>query len=198
MPSLLALDIAILPPPDVSQLAVELSAAIRRDTDDDLRLGGDQLPHVTLTQQFVRTEELADALASLDGLLTKTPPLRLRITGEGRINRSLWIAIERSDAIVELHANLMATLRPFEQPVGSAAAFVDGNARPGDIRWVAGYRAQSSFGAYTPHITLGHGKDGPPAIPPLVFTATTVAACQLGRFCTCRRVLRAWELRPEA
>ena len=196
--SLLALDVAILPPPEISQLAVELSAGIDRDSDDDLQLGSDQLPHITLTQQFVRAEEVGAAIESLDSALARTIRLQLRITGGGRMNRSLWIAIERSPALVELHDGLMATLARFEQPVGSAAAFVDGNARPGDIRWVAGYRAKSSFAAYTPHITLGHGNDGPPAIATRVFTATTVAACHLGRFCTCQRVLRAWELGPEA
>jgi 2'-5' RNA ligase len=196
--SLLALDVAILPPPDMSQLAVELSAGIRRGSDDDLRLGRDQLPHITLTQQFVKTGELSAVLESLDAVLTKTTPLRLRISGGGRMKRTLWVALEESHALVELHGTLMATLRPFEQPAGSAAAFVDGYARPGDVRWVSGYRAKSSFDAYTPHITLGHGDDGPPPISPREFTATTVAACHLGRFCTCQRVLRAWELRPEA
>lgn len=59
--------------------------------------------------------------------------------------------------------------------------------------WVTGYRLKSSFGAFTPHISLGHG-DQPPAIEPLTFTATMVAACHLGRFCSCRTILRSWEL----
>jgi len=28
----------------------------------------------------------------------------------------------------------------------------------------------------------------------VTFDATTIAVCQLGRYCTCRRVLRQWEL----
>jgi hypothetical protein len=80
-----------------------------------------------------------------------------------------------------------------ERPGGTPAAFVDGDARVRDLLWVSSYRLKSSFGAFTPHITLGHGAQ-PPHIEPFEFEATTVAACQLGRFCSCQRVLRSWSL----
>jgi len=59
--------------------------------------------------------------------------------------------------------------------------------------WVTGFRLKSAFGAFTPHITLGHGEHLP-EIEPFEFEATTIAACHLGRFCTCRKVLREWRL----
>jgi hypothetical protein len=59
---------------------------------------------------------------------------------------------------------------------------------------VSGFRRKSSFRAFNPHITLGHGKRAP-VVEPFAFDATTIAACHLGRFCTCRQVLRAWELK---
>ena len=87
----------------------------------------------------------------------------------------------------------MEALRGYERPGGTPAAFVDGDGRVGDVLWVTGYRLKSAFHAFTPHITLGHG-DRVPEIEPFTFTADTVAACHLGRHCTCRRVLRTWEL----
>jgi hypothetical protein len=62
-----------------------------------------------------------------------------------------------------------------------------------DVLWVTGYRLKSGFHHYTPHITLGHGTE-PPAIEPSGFEADTVAVCHLGKFCTCRQVLREWRL----
>jgi 2'-5' RNA ligase len=190
---LIALDFAILPPPAVSKRAVELSASLPAEQSKGLLLGGDRLPHITLTQQFVRAEDLDVAFHRVATLLAEQRVLRLRVTGAGRGGSSVWMAIERTAALVELHRRLMEALSSFEQPDGTAAAFVDGVARTGDIEWVAGFRRTSSFDEFTPHITLGHAASLP-HVEPVAFDAGTIAACQLGEFCTCRRVLRRWEL----
>ena len=103
------------------------------------------------------------------------------------------MTVTRTPELLDLHERLMAALRGLERPGGTPDAFFEGDARVRDVLWVAGFRLQASFGAFTPHITLGHG-DQAPAIEPLAFEATTVAACHLGRFCTCRSVLREWKL----
>jgi hypothetical protein len=119
--------------------------------------------------------------------------MALRVIGGGKGGHSVWMELDRGAEIVALHESLMEALRGVERPGGTPAAFVDGDARVRDLLWVASYRLQSSFGAYTPHITLGHAAE-PPQIEPFEFAADTVAACQLGRFCSCRRILRTWTL----
>ena len=193
MSKLLALDVAILPPPDVRQRAIELSAGLPSDHADRLRLDAEHMPHITLTQQFIRVEELEPAFERVDAILRAEPPLTIQVTGGGKGGHSVWMAIERTEAIAGLHERLMEALRGFERPGGTAAAFFDEDARVGDVLWVTGYRLKSSFHSFTPHITLGPG-DAPPQIAPFTFAATTVAACHLGRFCTCRRPLRTWTL----
>jgi hypothetical protein len=103
------------------------------------------------------------------------------------------MAIEASPLLNELHRRLMDTLVAFERTGGTEAAFVESDARPGDVAWVAGFRRTSSGAAFIPHITLGHAATLP-NVEPVTFDATTFAACHLGKFCTCRRVLRQWEL----
>jgi 2'-5' RNA ligase len=189
---LLATDVAILPPPDVGARAVELSAGLPQQ-DDGLRLGPDQLPHVTLVQQFIREDELPLACARIEEVLRGRPAFEVRVTGVERVGGTIWMAIERTPELTALHEALMEALRGVERPGGTTAAFYDGNARMADIWWVASYRLKSSFGAFTPHITLGHGSE-PPRLDPFTFHAGTIALCHLGRFCTCRRVLRQWSL----
>ena len=194
MSDLLALDVAILPPSDVRRRAIRLSAALPSTKFKGLRLDDEHLPHVTLTQQFVSVGELDRALERLDGVLRGQSPLTVRVTGAGKPPAStVWMAIERTDALAAVHERLMDALEEVEQVGGDAAAFVDGTARPADVAWVTGYRLKASYLSYEPHITLGHAS-APPRIEPFTFDATTVAACHLGRFCTCRRVLRMWEL----
>lgn len=194
MPDLLALDVAILLPPDVRRRAVQLNAALP-DTDfEGLRLDEAHLPHVTLTQQFVRAGDLDRIGERLDLVLRAEPPISVHVTGGGRTpGGTAWMAVARTDALASLHERLMEALREFEQSSGGPSAFLDDDARLADVAWVAGYRVKSSFLSYTPHITLGHAGT-PPRIEPFTFDASTVAACHLGRFCTCRRVLRPWTL----
>jgi len=195
MSKLLALDVAILLPVDVRRGAIRLSGTLPADESQGLRLDSEHLPHITLTQQFVRAEELDAICERVDDALRGQPPLTIHVTGGGKGASSVWMAVERTPAISRLHERLMETLRGFERPGGGPAAFFEGDARVGDVVWVTGYRLESSSSAYTPHITLGHSIESPP-IDPFTFEATTVAACHLGRFCSCRRVLRSWELGP--
>jgi len=192
---LIAIDVAVLPPAHVSQHAMELSARLPTEDEDHFVLGDRHLPHITLTQQFVRVEELDLVNQQIDEALRSVPPLALRVAGGDVSGHTVWMQIDRSPQLVALHESLMEALRGVERPGGTPAAFVDGDARVRDLLWVSSYRLKSSFGAFTPHITLGHGTQ-PPHIEPFDFEATTVAACQLGRFCSCQRVIRSWTFTP--
>ena len=191
--TLIALDIALLPPPDVRARAVEISAALPAGESHALRLDDTHLPHITLTQHFIRAEERDAVFEKVDEVLRGQPPLHLTVTGGGKGNNSVFMAVEPTPELRDVHDRLMEALRGLERPGGTPHAFADGDARVGDVMWVASYRLKSSFGSYTPHITLGHAEQ-PPAVAPMSFTATTVAACHLGRFCTCREILRSWSL----
>ena len=193
MTNIVALDVAVLPPPDVSARAIEYSAVLPDAEAHGLRLDAEHLPHLTLTQQFIREEELDGAFDRVNRVLANQPPLRIVITGGWRGGHTLWLAADRSAELVVLHERLMDALFDLEWPDGGAHAFFDGDGRERDVSWVAGFRDKSSFSAFTPHITLGHGKSVP-VVEPFAFEAATIAACHLGRFCTCRRVLRSWKL----
>jgi 2'-5' RNA ligase len=193
MSSLVAIDVALLLPPDVEQQAVALSTSLPPEGTKGLTLGAGCRPHITLVQQFVREEELDAACAHVDDVLRGQAPVRVRVTGGGQGGSTLWMAVERLPELVGLHERLMHDLRGVERSGGGVAAFAGGDARVADVAWVTGYRLQSSFGHFEPHVTLGHGEHAP-FIAPFAFDAATVAVCHLGRFCTCRRVLRAWTL----
>ena len=186
-----AIDIAILPPADVSASAIALSAALPRHESQGLLLGANCLPHITLTQQFVPSDSLDALLAQLDRVLSDREPIHLRVTGGGKSGNAVWMSIERSPEVVNLHEQMLRVAEPFEVTTGDASAFFGHDAREPDVRWVREFRRESSFGRFTPHITLGHASQ-PPTVDPMDFIATTIAVCHLGRFCTCRRILREW------
>lgn len=191
--TLLALDVAVLLPAPVATRAMALSAGLPADESQGLRLDASHLPHMTLTQQFVAVGEVDRVWEHIDALLRAQPPLRLHATGTTRSGEAVWIAIERSPELLVLHQRLMDALHLFERHGGSTAAFAGGDGRARDVAWVQGYRSNSSGDAFAPHVTLGHAAEAP-HVEAFDIDATTVAACHLGRFCTCRHVLRRWTL----
>jgi 2'-5' RNA ligase len=193
MSELIALDVALMPPPHVAAKAVALSAALPEGESQGLRLDDDHVPHVTLMQLFARVNELDHVEARVDDTLSGIAPLSLRVTGGGHATNTVWMAIEKTPQLVELHEGFMEALRGLERPDGGTGAFFGDDARLRDVLWVASYRLKSSFHHFEPHITLGHGSTAP-HVEPLAFIADTVALCHLGRHCTCRRVLRRWTL----
>lgn len=193
MSKLVALDVALLLPPDVAQKAIAWSASLPAEGSQVLRLDAEHLPHVTLTQQFVREEEADEVFARIAEVCGGCPSFRVVATGGASSGHTMLVAIERTAEIATLHEQLMEALRGFERAEGGPGAFFEGEGRVADVLWVSGFRLKASFGEFTPHITLGHGSR-PPAVEPFAFDATTVAACHLGRFCTCRRVLASWTL----
>lgn len=192
MANLIAVDVAILPPADVSAQAIACNLELPAAGFRGLRLDADHLPHVTLTQQFIREDQLEPALAAIDRVLAAQPPIRVVVTGGARGDHTVSMAIERTSPLSSLHERLMKALSGLEERNGTRAAFV-GEARDADVAWVSGFREHASFEHFLPHITLGHSAE-PPVIEPFAFEATAVAACHLGRFCTCQRVWRSWTL----
>ena len=190
----MAVDIAILLPPAVNDMALTLSAGLPAAESLGLRLDATHLPHITLAQQFVAVTAVPAVAEAVERVLRDQHPLPLAVIGPGRGARSVWMQIGVTPALRDMHRQLMAALRPFEEPGGARTDFADGDARDGDVTWVSGFRRTASFDAFTPHITLGHAKKLP-RVRPISFVADTVALCHLGRFCTCREVLQSWSLR---
>jgi 2'-5' RNA ligase len=193
MQAVIALDVAILPPPDASRRAIDASAQLPRSESQGLLLGPDYLPHVTLLQVFVLADRMPALFDRLDAVLAHRAAMTLRVSGGGSGGSSVWMAIDRTAALVDLHERVLDAAQPFEEPHGDARAFYGDDARERDVNWVTTYRKAASHASFRPHITLGHASR-PPRIEPFEFTAATVAACHLGRFCSCRRSLRTWML----
>jgi 2'-5' RNA ligase len=81
MMQLLALDVALLPPPDVQQRAIGINAALPAAGSQGLQLDEEHRPHVTLTQAFIRPEELHAALDKVNKVLKGQRPFTVEVTG---------------------------------------------------------------------------------------------------------------------
>ncbi len=193
--TLVAVDVAILVPEAVARPARAISETLAGDDHAALRLDDRHRAHVTLAQLFVEHARLPDLQAALDLLLKHEPPLLLRVAGFAAGGGTLYFTVDSSPDLQRLHEQVMDAVGPFEAPDGTAEAFLaDGEAvRPQDVDWVRNYRESAAHAHFRPHVTLGHGAP-PGRLAPIDFRADRVALCRLGRFCTCRSVLREWRL----
>ncbi len=106
-----------------------------------------------------------------------------------------------SPEVLDFQAKLMAAVAPFDEPGGTAAAFVTDpgeEINPPTVDWVENYvPAQIGEGKYLPHLTVGVAKfDDLKAIeaePLDAFTVhpASVAVYHLGNNGTARKLLKA-------
>ena len=191
---LLAIDIAVLLPVAVRVCLTHLNASLQ-PPPDGFRFNESCLPHITLVQQFVQENELTAFFDAANMVLSGTQPLELRTTTIAHGQTTSTLGLEPTSVLIDLHCRLMDRLAAFERGTGSASSFHTNGwpARTSDVEWVRNFRTKSAYVWYEPHITVGVG-DLISSIAPLAFTTPHVAACHLGRYCTCRVELEKWTL----
>jgi len=195
---LLALDIAILLPPETST-SVELLNKQLSAPPKGFRFSARHLPHISLVQQFSPTTELNVIEQTIAGVVSKHPPIDLTLASITTSETTSSLTVTPSPVLDTLHRRLMDQLAIFDVGLGDERAFINTEATPTDaarlrdITWVSQFRTEAAYDAFAPHVTLGVGAIKT-TIPKTTFTASVIALCILGRFCTCQKVLASWEL----
>jgi len=153
------------------------------------------LPHISLCMGVLNLEDL-DRLTKIIGEIAhKHLPLPLTIDGVVSTLRSngkegsVWNI--RSDLPLQsLHETVMKDCAPFLSGKVKEEMVASKEVNPGTLEWISAYAIESSSERFDPHITLGLGQ-AEPLRNPITFTASRIAICHLGNYCTCQRIL--WE-----
>ena len=196
-----AVDVVILPPEEISNLAISLSEKLN---DSPIVLNNkDLLPHITLAMGYiVDQEEVEKILAKIaastqlfDVVIEKIE--RTTQPYEGYYFSHLVIKNERP--IQQLHERLVDSL-PFVTPTTfSQKAFVveeDEEIIRSTLEYTARFKSASSHEKYWPHTTVGAGtNDLSVTNLPLTFRVDQITLCQMGNFNTCCKVLGQWRLK---
>jgi hypothetical protein len=202
MKNIVAIDVALLPPPGIWDWAVDLSKEINRGIEQKIILDKTHLPHVTLLQMYVNCNDLKKIFDSVTTILQDFQSLNLNaqeivVTTPGTEERWISIKIEKAKDLERLHKEILDNLKKYRQKKDSNAFLTDKNevASPFSLQlqWVED-SPKSDYAKYFPHITLAISDKVPPQIQPREFVANRLAICHLGNYCTCRKILREWEL----
>lgn len=203
--SIKAIDVAILLPEEISNLAIFLS----RNLEDSpfLLNTQDRLPHITLAQGYI--DDLRKAKWVMEEVASNFSPFRLTIEGLGTASQPAqewggyyfsYLGIKKDPELVKLHEEIVNALPLVHIENPSSGAFFAGTGEEiveGALKYVSQFEELHSGENFWPHVTLG-GSLRPQILSTnlsVEFVCERIVLCQLGNFCTCRRVLDSWKFR---
>ncbi|MBI4094200.1 MAG: hypothetical protein HY436_00120 [Candidatus Liptonbacteria bacterium] len=201
--SKIAVDVVLLPSNEMAEAAVSENERLVRDFKSKIVLNRETcMPHISLAMGVLADEKKSKVEQILAEVVSRLSVMHLTAVAiyvsEGKEGFS-GIVIENTSEIQNLHETVTKQLAPLLSFDATSEMFV----RSGEFEertsiWANAYHKKASFEKYWPHITTGYGssfsKDTTLTFP-LAFTAPTLALCQMGSHCTCRRVLWSSELR---
>ena len=188
-----AIDVAILPPPPVMDLAIAWNRKLSLLAKQSIGLNKtDVLPHISLLMGCVTDHNLPAAMSALQRIVQNTSSMILKVTAHRFTEDSHPVAaldILTTAPLLALQQSLIEGLGSlirydtvqedlYDAPSESMSA----------LKWINSFISEQVGLKFWPHITLGHGTTGDKQ-EMFTFTPDRLAICHLGKHCTCRKVL---------
>ena len=198
----IAINVVILPPDPVMDLALEWNRMLRENRPTNITLGKSKyLPHISIVMGCIHAHQFDRANAMLQSIATQHRTLELQVpeirtVSSASGNKVISIDIMLTQELSALHESIVDAFRPLLTQDADDAAINDSPPISSDaVHWINHYIPDRCFDAFWPHITLGFG-DPPATFQPISFFASRLAICHLGNHCTCSTILAETSLKP--
>jgi hypothetical protein len=169
MTDLTAIDILINPDENTIERARAVNARLRQSVSSGFELDATHLPHITILQRYVRTADLEKVYEAIQKTIAETDMSLLKFRAVA-IKHADWgipgqglagYFVKPSPEVIDFQAKLIATVNPFVEPGGTAAAYVtdanDPEINQTTLNFVEQYVPNHSGSNYIAHVTLGFG-----------------------------------------
>ena len=207
-----AIDIALEPDATMLQNAKDANARLLKSFPKGFILDETHHPHVTMLQQFVRTDDLDKVFAAANAVLAKEKPTAWTLkTFKYYYIPSppvglAGIVVEPTEDLHRLQDELIKAVEPYTVKTGTPAAFFseDGgrDIQKSLIEYVSHFVTIAAGKQFNPHVTIGVGTETylnkmlAEPFDSFTFSATGASVYQLGSFGTARKELKALPLTP--
>jgi len=207
-----AIDIALEPDATMIQHAKGANARLLKSFPKGFALDETHHPHVTMLQQFVRTDDLDKVFAAANAIMSKEKPTvwTLKAVKYYYIPDKPFglagVVVEPTDGLHRLQDELVAAVKPYTVKTGTPAAFfseVHGrDIQKSLIEYVAYFVKVAAGKRFNPHVTIGVGTEAylnkmlAEPFPSFTFSPIGASVYQLGTFGTARKELKALTLTP--
>ena len=203
----MAIDIALEPDATMIQHAKKANAHLFKSFPKGFALDETHHPHISMLQQFVRTDDLDKVFAAANAVLAKekpsawtlkafkyyyipSPPLGLA-----------GIVVEPTEDLHRLQDALIKAVEPYTVKTGTPAAFFSDEGgrdiQGALISYVENFVRDAAGKRFNPHVTIGIGTEKylneilAEPFPSFTFSPAGASVYQLGSFGTARKELRA-------
>ena len=202
-----AIDIALEPDARMIEHATAANARLLKSFPKGFSLDASHHPHISILQQFVRTEDLDKVFQAANAVLAKEKPTTWTLKaykyyyipappmGVG------GIVIEPNDELHRLQDALIKAVEPYTVKTGTPAAFFsedDGrDIQPQLISYVENFVKDAAGKRFNPHVTIGVATEKflnemlAEPFPSFTFSPAGASVYQLGSFGTARKELKA-------
>jgi 2'-5' RNA ligase len=207
-----AIDIALEPDATMMQHAKDANARLLKSFPEGFPLDKTHHPHITLLQQFVRTDDLEKIYAAANAVLTKAKPTAWTLKAfkyyyiPSPPFGVAGIVVEPTDDLHRLQDEIITAVEPYTVKTGTPAAFYsDKGGRDIQkelIEYVEYFVKIGAGKKFNPHVTIGVATEKylnkmlAEPFPPFTFSAAGASVYQLGTFGTARKELKALTLSP--
>ena len=207
-----AIDIAIEPDATMMQHAKADNARLLESFPKGFALDQTHHPHVSILQQFVRTDDLDKIYAAAQAVFDKEKPTSWTLKAfkyyyipSPPIGLA-GIVVEPTEELHRLQDELIKAVEPYTVKTGTAAAcYSDEGGRDIQdflISYVENFVRDAAGKRFNPHVTIGVGTEAylnkmlAEPFPSFTFSPAGASVYQLGSFGTARKELRALTLTP--
>ena len=207
-----AIDIALEPDATMIQHAQADNARLLKAFPKGFALDATHHPHVSMLQQFVRTDDLEKVYTAVDKVFATEKPTSWNLKAYKYYYIPsppvglAGIVVEPTEDLHRLQQKIIDAVAPFTEKTGTPAAFMsteDGkDIQKFLIEYVADFVTIAAGKKFNPHVTIGVGTEvylnEMLAAPFEAFTFWPAGASvyQLGSFGTARKELKALVLTP--
>ena len=207
-----AIDIALEPDAAMVQHAMAANARLLKSFPKGFSLDATHHPHISILQQFVRTDDLDKVFAAANAVLAKDKPRTwtLKAFKYDYIPAPpiglAEIVVEPTEDLHRLQDALIEAVEPYVVKTGTPAAFFSDEGgrdiQESLISYVENFVKDAAGKRFNPHVTIGVGTEAylnemlAEPFPTFTFSPTGASVYQLGAFGTARKELKALTLSP--
>ncbi len=193
--SRLAVDVVLLPPDDIMDWVITINRGLKKVSKSHFLLNKtDYIPHITLAMGSINEADVPDIKKKLYEMLSKMKPVQIEFNS---VKKSILpdghyasgIVVSKTKMLQELHETVMDVMSEYFTYKGTPEMFfTPPTVERLPLSWILNFHKNSVYKKYHPHLSLGLGIPDQIKLP-IKFSASRVALCHLGNYCTCRKIL---------
>jgi 2'-5' RNA ligase len=207
-----AIDIALEPDQTMIRHAMAANARLLKSFPKGFPLDATHHPHITMLQQFVRTDDLDKVYAAADAIFVKEKPTAWTLKAfkyyyiPAPPFGVAGIVVEPTGDLHRLQDEIIAAVKPYTVKTGTPAAFFSEEGghdiQEELIEYVEHFTTIGAGKRFNPHVTIGVGTEKylnemlAEPFASFTFSPAGASVYQLGTFGTARKELKALTLAP--